>query len=142
MLKRVLPALVLAIASCAWGQAEIPRDQSSPPPAAQAPPPRSEPVTRGPGDSSSRDSEGSPGPSADVPDDSVTEMRPWDPHKAMKDVEIGSFYFKQDNYRGALSRFCEALQYKPNDAVATFRVAESLEKLGDLGGHRDITSNI
>jgi len=64
----------------------------------------------------------------------VTEMHPWDPHKALKDVEIGNFYFKQDNYRGALSRFCEALQYKPGDAIATFRIAESLEKLGDPGG--------
>ena len=134
MSKRFLLIPGLAIASCAWGQAEIPRDQSSPPPAAQAPP-RSEPMPapRGPEDSSSRDSE-SPGPPPDIPDDSVTELRPWDPHKAMKDVEIGNFYFKRENYRAALSRFCEALQYKPGDAVATFRVAESLEKLGDLGG--------
>ena len=64
----------------------------------------------------------------------MSEFRPWDPHKAMKDVEIGDFYFKRENYRGALSRYCEALQYKPNDAIATFRAAEALEKLGDLGG--------
>ena len=135
MWRHFLLALVLGVAVSAWGQAEIPRDQSSPPPPGQVPP-RSEPqpAPRGPNDSSSRDSESPPGPPPDVPDDSVTEMRPWDPHKAMKDVEVGNFYFKQDNYRGALSRFCEALQYKPNDAVATFRVAESLEKLGDLGG--------
>ena len=90
------------------------------------------PAPRGPGDSSSRDT--SPGPPPDVPDDSVSEFRPWDPHKAMKDVEIGDFYFKRENYRGALSRYCEALQYKPNDAIATFRTAEALEKLGDLAG--------
>ena len=45
----------------------------------------------------------------------------------MKDVEIGDYYFKRENYKGALSRYCEALQYKPNDAVANFRIAESLE---------------
>jgi tetratricopeptide (TPR) repeat protein len=130
----LLLVLVLAVASCAWGQAEIPRDQSSPPPV-QAPP-RSDPMPapRGPNDSSSRDSDNL-GPPPDVTtDDSVTELRPWDPHKAMKDVEVGSYYFKQDNYRGALSRFCEALEYKPGDAVATFRVAEALEKMGDIGG--------
>ena len=90
------------------------------------------PAPRGPGDSSSRDT--SPGPPPEAPDDSVSEFRPWDPHKAMKDVEIGDFYFKRENYRGALSRYCEALQYKPNDAIATFRIAEALEKLGDLAG--------
>jgi tetratricopeptide (TPR) repeat protein len=52
----------------------------------------------------------------------------------MKDIEVGDFYFKRQNYRAALSRYCEALQYKPNDAVATFRVAESLEKFRDLAG--------
>jgi len=125
-----LLVLVLAVAACAWGQAEIPRDQSQPPSAGQAPP-RSEPVTHGPEDSSSRDE--SAGPPPEPPDDSVTELRPWDPHKAMKNVEIGDYYFKQQNYRGALSRYCEALQYKPKDAVATFRTAEALDKLGDLG---------
>ncbi len=64
----------------------------------------------------------------------MTEFRPWDPHKAQKDVEIGDFYFKRQNYRAALSRYCEALQYKPNDAVATFRIAEALDKSGDLAG--------
>ena len=64
----------------------------------------------------------------------MSEFHSWDPHKAQKDVEIGDFYFKRQNYRAALSRYCEALQYKPSDAVATFRIAESLEKSGDLGG--------
>src|SRR5437879_2887344 len=27
----------------------------------------------------------------------VQEMRPWDPHKAAKDVEVGDFYFKRKN---------------------------------------------
>ena len=92
-------------------------------------------MPRGPGDSSSRDT--SPGPPpAEAPDDSVSEFRPWDPHKAMKDVEIGDFYFKRQNYHAALGRYCEALQYKPNDAIATFRIAESLEKFADLAGAR------
>jgi len=126
-------ACVLASALCSLAQMapQSQQDQSTPPQASQAPP-RSQP--RGPGDSSSRDT----GPEAlpSEPDDSVTELHIWDPHKAAKNVEVGNFYFRQHNYHAALSRYCEALQYKPNDAIATFRVAEALEKSGDLAGAR------
>jgi tetratricopeptide (TPR) repeat protein len=67
----------------------------------------------------------------------VTEFRPWDPHKAAKDVEIGDFYFKRKNYRAAEDRYREALLYKDNDAMATIRLAECLEKLGEPGPARD-----
>lgn len=59
------------------------------------------------------------------------ELHPWDPHKAAKDVEVGDFYFKvKKNYVAAESRYREALYYKDNDAVATYRLAICLEKLG------------
>lgn len=60
----------------------------------------------------------------------INEFHPWDPHKAAKDVEVGDFYFKmRKNYRAAADRYREALLYKPNDATATFRLAECLEKM-------------
>jgi tetratricopeptide (TPR) repeat protein len=59
----------------------------------------------------------------------VNEMHPWDPHKAAKDVEVGDFYFKKKNYIAAESRYREALYYKDNDALATYRLAVCLEKL-------------
>jgi tetratricopeptide (TPR) repeat protein len=59
---------------------------------------------------------------------SVSEFRPWDPHKAAKDVEVGDFYFKRKNYKAAEDRYREALYYKDNDAIATFRLAVCLEK--------------
>src|SRR5436305_14813599 len=56
------------------------------------------------GESSSRDSQISlekrtskPANDASGPDD-VQEMRPYDPHKAAKDVEVGQYYLKQKNY--------------------------------------------
>jgi tetratricopeptide (TPR) repeat protein len=61
----------------------------------------------------------------------VQEFQAWDPHKAAKDVEVGDFYFKKKNYRAALGRYKEALVYKPNDAVANFRLAECEEKMGN-----------
>ncbi len=72
-------------------------------------------------------------PSADsdeAPSD-TEEMHPWDPHKAAKDVEVGDYYFKRKNYKGALERYKDALVYKPNDAVANFRLAECEDKMGN-----------
>jgi len=59
----------------------------------------------------------------------VREFHIWDPHKAAKSVEVGDFYFKRKNYRAAEDRYREALGYKDNDAIATFRLAVCLEKL-------------
>jgi Flp pilus assembly protein TadD len=43
---------------------------------------------------------------------------------------VGDFYFKRKNYRAASDRYREALSFKENDAVATLKLAECLEKLG------------
>jgi len=66
----------------------------------------------------------------------VSEFHTWDPHKAAKSVEVGDYYFKRKNYRGAEDRYREALRYKDNDAVATIRLAVCLEKLGILDDAR------
>jgi tetratricopeptide (TPR) repeat protein len=62
-----------------------------------------------------------------------SQFRYWDPHKAAKDVEIGDFYFKRKNYKAAEDRYREALLYKDNDAIATFRLAVCLEKMDRSG---------
>jgi len=59
----------------------------------------------------------------------IGEVHPWDPHRAAKDVEVGDFYFKKRNYNAAESRYREALYYKDNDALATYRLAICLEKM-------------
>jgi tetratricopeptide (TPR) repeat protein len=66
-----------------------------------------------------------------APSSQVEEFHSWDPHKAAKDVEVGDYYFKLGNYRAALSRYQEALEYKQNDAVANFRTAQCQEKLNN-----------
>jgi tetratricopeptide (TPR) repeat protein len=63
-----------------------------------------------------------------APPKDVDEMHPWDPHRAAKDLEVGDYYLKLKNYRGAMWRYKDALIYKPNDAVANFRLAECEEK--------------
>lgn len=68
----------------------------------------------------------------------VQELQAWDPHKAAKDIEVGDFYFKRKNYRAAMERYKDALVYKPNDAIANFRLAECDEKTGNV---KDATSH-
>lgn len=95
------------------------------------------------GESSSKDSQidfsgashpNLPVPSGDEADDKA--LQPWDPHRADKDVEVGTWYLKLKNYRAALERFNDALVYKPNDAEATFGLAVTQEKLDLFGQAR------
>ena len=67
----------------------------------------------------------------------VGEFKPWNPHKAQKNVEVGDYYAKQKNYSAAISRYREALEYKPKDALATFKLAETLEKVNAYQEARD-----
>lgn len=109
---------------------------SSEKPAANPPAPESAPLPHSDGVSSSKvnPDEIVPPPGddkhqgADLPSD-VEEMRPWDPHKADKDLEVGQFYYKRQNYEAAESRFQEALKWQWNHAEATFWLAQTEEKL-------------
>jgi tetratricopeptide (TPR) repeat protein len=69
-------------------------------------------------------------PEAEPPAD-VQEMHPWNPYRAMKDDEVGDFYFKRKSYKAALARYQDALVWKEKDAVANFRMAQCYEKLDD-----------
>jgi tetratricopeptide (TPR) repeat protein len=116
---------------------------------------RAEDLGSGPGESSSKDTQVDLSPPADdakahpqsstavadveaevLTGNGVSEFHTWDPHRAAKSVEVGDFYFKRRNYRAAEERYREALRYKDNDAIATFRLATCLEKLGILDDAR------
>jgi tetratricopeptide (TPR) repeat protein len=113
-------------------------------------PPRSDRVNANSlpeGESSSRDTDfdisppkndvkAQPG-SPSLTDEGSSATRPWDPHKAAKDIEVGDFYFKRKNYRAAEDRYREALYYKDNDATATLHLAECLDKLDEPGEARE-----
>lgn len=96
-------------------------------------------VPHSPNDSSSRstlvdlspptgDVQEHPNSDAALSNQNVNEMHPWNPHRAEKDIEVGDYYFKEGNYRGAEGRYRDALIYKPHDAVATYYLAEIMEK--------------
>jgi tetratricopeptide (TPR) repeat protein len=135
-----LLAICLGLAVAGHGQSQGNKDPNQ-----NQPPPRSDRDNEA-GESSSRDTRidlsppkddakdhpNSTLPEADTGEDTsgeVQELHPYDPHRALKDIEVGDFYFKKKNYRAALDRYREALFYKPNDALANFRMAVSLEKL-------------
>ena len=138
----------IALVSLFMGGWAIAQQQSQPdqdqPDQNQAPP-RSAPQSE-PGESSSHDTRVDLSPpkddSKDHPNSGVVEtnpedeppadtqeMHPWNPYRAMKDDEVGEYYFKKKNYRAALARYQDALVWKEKDAVANFRMAQCYEKL-------------
>ena len=138
-MSRMISMLVLATGFGGWSAAQQPSS-----PGKNQEPPRSE-RNKEAGESSSRDTRidlsppkddaknhptsGAAVSDADEMSPDVQEFHPWDPHKALKDIEVGDFYLKRKNYRAALDRYQEALVWKPNDAIANFRMAQCLEKL-------------
>jgi tetratricopeptide (TPR) repeat protein len=59
----------------------------------------------------------------------VGELHAWNPYRAVKDDEVGDYYFKEKNYKAALARYQDALDNKPHDALANFRMAQCYEKM-------------
>jgi tetratricopeptide (TPR) repeat protein len=117
----------------------VPVDKSAPPPKDnRKAPPRSDKLA--PDESSSKQTEidvappsgDEKHPGADLADSEYSEFHPWDPHKAAKCIEVGDYYYKQGNFRGAISRYQEALEWKPKDAEATYKLGEVQEKAGDF----------
>jgi tetratricopeptide (TPR) repeat protein len=141
MFGRCLLLFVVFACALAWGQGAPTADpKSGTPPPKSGPPPRSEPI-QDPNESSSRDTQiDIRDSSSQMPpemsegeessDSDVQEMRPYDPHRAEHNVEVGDYLMRRKSYRAAESRYREALEYKPNDAIATFRLAVVLEKTG------------
>ena len=147
-IRLLIPAMVcLCLTGVAVAQSNepegpitrVPVDKSAPPPKDnRKAPPRSD--TLAPDESSSKQTEmdiappsgDEKHPDANVADSEYNEFHPWDPHKAAKCIEVGDYYFKQGNYRGAISRYQEALEWKPKDAEATYKLGEVQEKTGDF----------
>lgn len=128
MQLRLLLLVFLFLLATAAGAQDSGKPEKNPPPPHSAP-------QESPDESSSKQPRIDLFPPSENED--VIEMRPYDPHRAEKNIEVGDFYFKRKSYYAAMSRYCEALQWKPNDAVATFRLAEALNRSGDLAGARD-----
>lgn len=143
MLRRLLTCSVLLASALVCGQgAPTAEPKSGAPPPKSGPPPRSEPIQDA-NESSSRDTQidlsdrslefpADANEGEESADSDVQEMKPYDPHRAEKNLEVGDYLMRRKSYRAAESRYREALEFKPNDALATFRLAVVLEKSGQL----------
>ncbi len=130
----LLCAAGLLLASCAWAQSSDFPQENEPAPHSDLPPN----VSSSKGtqvDLSPPKFDAMSHPNGGVADD-VLETHPWNPMKSMKDVEVGDYYFKKGNYKAALSRYQEALYYKQRDAIATYKLALTQEKLKKLDDAR------
>jgi tetratricopeptide (TPR) repeat protein len=75
----------------------------------------------------------SPAPEpAPAADGSISEFQQFDPLKANKDIEVGTFYFKKGNYDAAIDRFEEAARLQPGLARPYLKLGETYEKIKNL----------
>jgi tetratricopeptide (TPR) repeat protein len=63
---------------------------------------------------------------------SISEFEQWDPLKANKDMEVGTYYLKRGNYDAAIDRFEEAARLQPGLARPYLKLGETYEKKKDL----------
>ncbi|HZO99193.1 MAG TPA: tetratricopeptide repeat protein [Terriglobia bacterium] len=61
---------------------------------------------------------------------STSQARQYVPPPAWKSVEVGDFYLRRKNYRGALSRYQEAAAIDPYYAPAYLGLGKCYEKMG------------
>jgi tetratricopeptide (TPR) repeat protein len=52
--------------------------------------------------------------------------------EAARDVEVGDYSFDEKNYRGALMRYQDAANWKPQDIAIHVRLGRAYEKLKQL----------
>ncbi|HXJ18156.1 MAG TPA: tetratricopeptide repeat protein [Candidatus Polarisedimenticolia bacterium] len=64
--------------------------------------------------------------------ESTSEDSPkYDPLRAEKDVEVGTFYMRKGDMDAAIARFEDAVLYRPKYATARRLLGEAYEKKGD-----------
>jgi Flp pilus assembly protein TadD len=56
----------------------------------------------------------------------------YDPLRANKSVEIGTFYMKRGNYDAAIERFQDAMRFQPKSARPYFLLGEAYERKGEV----------
>jgi tetratricopeptide (TPR) repeat protein len=143
-LKRGAPSCIHigGLEKCKAPSSEDDEEQDQQPGPQQPQIPKSQPMPRSsdPNESSSKETRVPLTPPAgeegSAPGADVQELHAYNPHKADKNVEVGDFYFKRGNYRAAESRFAEALLYMSHHAAATYKLAETQEKLGKTADAR------
>jgi tetratricopeptide (TPR) repeat protein len=143
-------AVILLTASVGLSTAALAQTPSDDSPGKNDAPPRSsqgQSAAQDTNESSSRDTQidisppkndAKDHPTSAIPDETETastgdvdEVHPFNPYRALRDNDVGDYYFKRKNYKAALARYQDALDWKQNDALANFHMAQCYEKLDD-----------
>jgi len=61
----------------------------------------------------------------------------FNPVQSKKEVSVGEFYFKKNDYRAAVGRFREATKWNDGNADAWLRLGDAEEKMKDFKAARD-----
>jgi tetratricopeptide (TPR) repeat protein len=121
--KNPLPNSICVFGFCTQTGAG-PDGKPNPPTPPLPPPPKRAEVP--PGTSSSRETQV---PDATPPPQARCVAAEQDVIAIAKNVDTADFYFKEKNYRAALSRYKEADGQKPNDPAIHLRLGRAYEKL-------------
>jgi tetratricopeptide (TPR) repeat protein len=108
----------LAFVAVAWAQ------QGSPPKEPDGPPP----------------AEGQSFPDQPPPEEDkakTQEEYSFNPLKSKKDVTVGEFYFKKNDFKAAAGRFREATKWNDGNAEAWLRLGDAQDKMHDAKAARE-----
>ena len=67
----------------------------------------------------------------------IQEQYSFNPVKSNKDVSVGEFYFKKNDYKAAAGRFREATKWNDGNAEAWLRLGDAEEKMHDAKAARE-----
>jgi len=102
------------------------RDNSRTPPAVPPPAPHAETPTATNNDSDTGTTSSSKDPKAQCNDAMERAL------EAARDVDVGDYSFNDKNYRGALMRYQDAVNWKPQDSAIHVRLGRVYEKLNQV----------
>ena len=71
------------------------------------------------------------------PGEKGEKVYPHDPKEARRNVDVGKYYFKRDNYEAAAKRFREAVEYDKSWPESYKKLIETFDELKDYGSAVD-----
>ena len=72
------------------------------------------------------------------PGENGEKVYPHDPKEARRNVEVGEYYFKRDNYEAAAKRFSEAVEYDTSWPESYKKLIETLDEQKEYASAVDV----
>jgi outer membrane protein assembly factor BamD (BamD/ComL family) len=75
-------------------------------------------------------------------DAEAAKVKEPNPELSAQNLKIGDFYFKRKNYRAAIERYLEAVEYQQDSIPACEALAKAYEKTGEISKAIKILKNL